>query len=110
MENGMCEVVFIDSTGRETRVKAEDGETLMAVAIRNGIDGIVAQCGGALACGTCHCYIEQPHLDLLPPPSEEEATMIEFVMEPTVNSRLSCQILASSVVDGMRVIVPDSQH
>ncbi|MFT4000048.1 MAG: 2Fe-2S iron-sulfur cluster-binding protein [Rhizobium sp.] len=108
--NTMCEIVFIDSAGRETRVRAEDGETLMAVAVRNGIDGIVAQCGGALACGTCHCYIEQPHLDLLPPPSEEEAAMIEFVMEPTANSRLSCQVLANAVVDGMRVVVPDSQH
>ncbi len=106
----MCEIVFIDSAGRETRVKAQEGETLMAVAVRSGIDGIVAQCGGALACGTCHCYIEQPHLDLLPPPSEEEATMIEFVMEPAPNSRLSCQVLASNVVDGMRVVVPDSQH
>lgn len=106
----MCEIVFIDSAGRETRVHAQDGETLMAVAVRSGIDGIVAQCGGALACGTCHCYIEQPHLDLLPPPSEEEATMIEFVMEPAANSRLSCQILASQVIDGMRVVVPGSQH
>ena len=106
----MCEIVFIDSGGRETRVKAQDRETLMAVAVRSGVDGIVAQCGGALACGTCHCYIEQPHLGLLPPPSEEEATMIEFVMEPAPNSRLSCQILASSVVDGMRVVVPDSQQ
>ncbi|KAA1180188.1 2Fe-2S iron-sulfur cluster binding domain-containing protein [Rhizobium tropici] len=106
----MCEIVFIDSAGRETRVEAQDGETVMAAAVRSGIDGIVAQCGGALACGTCHCYVEQPHLDLLPPPSEEEAAMIEFVMEPAANSRLSCQILASSVVDGMRVVVPDSQH
>lgn len=105
----MCEIVFIDSAGRETRAQAQDGETLMAVAVRSGIDGIVAQCGGALACGTCHCYIEQPHFDLLPPPSEEEATMIEFVMEPAANSRLSCQILASQVVDGMRVVVPGSQ-
>lgn len=106
----MCEIVFIDSAGQEKRVSAENGETLMAVAIRNGIDGIVAQCGGALACGTCHCYIDQPHLDLLPPPSEEEAMMIEFVMEPAANSRLSCQILMSSVSDGMRVVVPDNQH
>ncbi len=106
----MCEIVFIDSSGRETRVKAQDGETLMAVAVRSGVAGIVAQCGGALACGTCHCYIEQPHLGLLPPPSEEEATMIEFVMEPAPNSRLSCQILASGVVDGMRVVVPHSQQ
>ncbi|NLR97650.1 2Fe-2S iron-sulfur cluster binding domain-containing protein [Rhizobium sp. P38BS-XIX] len=106
----MCEVVFVDSAGREKRVKAETGETLMAVAVRNGIDGIVAQCGGALACGTCHCYIDEPHLNALPPPSEEEAMMIEFVMEPNPSSRLSCQILMSDVTDGMRVVVPDSQH
>ncbi|ENN88662.1 2Fe-2S ferredoxin [Rhizobium freirei PRF 81] len=106
----MSEVVFVDSAGRETRVSAEDGETLMAVAVRSGIDGIVAQCGGALACGTCHCYIDEAHLDLLPLPSEEEADMIEFVMEPKANSRLSCQILMNGVTDGMRVVIPDSQH
>ncbi len=106
----MSEIVFVDSAGRETRVNAEDGETLMAVAVRSGIDGIVAQCGGALACGTCHCYIDEAHLDLLPPPSQEEADMIEFVMEPKPNSRLSCQLLMSAATDGMRVIVPDNQH
>jgi len=82
----------------------------MQGATANGVDGIVAECGGSCACATCHCYVEERRLADLPPPSEAECGMLENVAaERRPNSRLSCQIKADAALEGLVISLPDRQ-
>jgi 2Fe-2S ferredoxin len=102
-------VRFLSAEGREREVDAPVGLSLMETAKQHGILGIVAQCGGACACATCHVYVDRDWLDRLPPPEDMEAGMLESARGPRDNSRLSCQITMTSALDGLRVTVPDAQ-
>ena len=105
----MPKITFIEPSGSETVVDLPEGWTLMQGATSNGIDGIEAECGGSCACATCHCYVES-HADQLTPPSEGEQTMLANVAgERRENSRLACQIKATSAMDGMVVRLPRQQ-
>jgi len=102
-------VRFLEPDGRERVVDAPVGVSLMETAKQHGIAGIVAQCGGACACATCHVYIDRAWVHRLPPPEDMEAGMLESAWEPRDNSRLSCQITMTTALDGLRVTVPDDQ-
>jgi len=107
----MPRVVYIDAAGHETEVEAEAGASLMQTAVGNGIDGIVGECGGSLACATCHVVVEPDWLSKLPPVSDMENEMLDFAAtERQPGSRLSCQIVASAELDGIRVTMPESQY
>lgn len=106
----MPKITFIDPDGRTLAHEGEEGLSLMEVAVRNGVPGIEADCGGACACATCHVYVDQEWFEKTGGPSENEASMLEFASEPQATSRLSCQIRVSRDLDGLVVTLPFSQH
>ena len=101
-------IIEFDGTSHEVIVN--EGCSVMRAAIDNGIDGVTAECGGALACATCHVLVDPEWLDRLPEPTEAEEDMLQFVYsEQSDNSRLSCQIAMSDELNGMTVRLPESQ-
>ncbi len=105
----MPDIVFVQADGVRRAINAPVGITLMEAARQHGIQGIVAQCGGACACATCHVYIDRRWLGRLEPPEEMEQGMLESAWEPRENSRLSCQVHLTAALDGMEVVVPARQ-
>lgn len=106
----MYRVTFIDADGQATELAAQQGQSVMSVAVANGIDQILAECGGSCACGTCHCYVDDAWTDRLSPPDDSEQGMIECLMNPTIRSRLSCQLKMSEALDGLVVHLPREQY
>jgi 2Fe-2S ferredoxin len=104
----MPKITLIGSNGTATQVDPKAGYTLMEVAVDNDIAGMVAECGGACACATCHVYIDQASLERLPPMSDMEDAMLDSAADRRANSRLSCQIEVSDMLDGMEVTVADN--
>jgi 2Fe-2S ferredoxin len=102
-------VAFIEPDGRRLEVAARAGISLMEVAKQHGVAGIVAQCGGACACATCHVYVEPGWLGRLEPAEDMELGMLESAFEPRPNSRLSCQIPITPALDGLEVRLPRRQ-
>ncbi|WP_434403884.1 2Fe-2S iron-sulfur cluster-binding protein [Sphingobium sp. DN12] len=87
------------------------GENLMRAALNEGLDGMVGECGGGLACATCHCYVEEDWADRLPAPAQTELDMLECTAsERRPSSRLGCQIIASDALDGLVVHLPAAQY
>jgi ferredoxin, 2Fe-2S len=105
----MPRIVFTEPSGARREVDAPVGVTLMEVARQHGVQGVVAQCGGACACATCHVYIDAAWLGKLGPREEMEEGMLETAWEPRDNSRLSCQVHITADLDGLRVTVPQRQ-
>jgi ferredoxin, 2Fe-2S len=105
----MPKVTFIEHSGREHVVEAEVGETLMEAAIKHGVPGIVAECGGACSCATCHVYVEESWREATGEPSEMEEDMLDFAFDVRGSSRLSCQIRISSAHAGLVVRIPEHQ-
>jgi ferredoxin, 2Fe-2S len=106
----MPKIVFIEPVGARREIDAPIGITLMEVARQHGIQGVVAQCGGACACATCHVYIDPAWLAKLEPREDMEEGMLETAWEPRENSRLSCQVHVTADLDGMQVTVPRQQR
>jgi 2Fe-2S ferredoxin len=106
----MPKIVFIEPGGARREIEAPLGITLMEVARQNNIRGVVAQCGGACACATCHVYIAASGLTKLEPREEMEEGMLEMAWEPRTNSRLSCQVHITADLDGLEVTVPERQR
>jgi len=106
----MPKIVFIEHDGKRREIDAPLGITLMEVARQRGVAGVVAQCGGACACATCHVYLDPAGLAKLPPPEDMEQGMLETAWEPQPNSRLSCQIHITPAIDGLEVTVPARQR
>ena len=96
--------------GTVHRIEAAEGESLMQAALRNGVEGIVAECGGECSCATCHVYVDERHYDMLPPPGDAESDLLDFVAaERKTTSRLSCQIKLVAQLDGIAVTIPERQ-
>ncbi|MEX2352859.1 MAG: 2Fe-2S iron-sulfur cluster-binding protein [Gammaproteobacteria bacterium] len=106
----MAHIKFIAADGKETEIDAENGISVMIAAVNNGIDGIVAECGGAASCATCHVIVDPEWYDKLPAPESIEKDMLEFAAEPSETSRLSCQIKVTDEIDGLVVRLPESQY
>jgi 2Fe-2S ferredoxin len=104
----MPTLVFLFGNGKPQRCATADaGETVMRAAVRAGIPGIDAECGGGCSCGTCHVYVAPDWLARLPKPQDEELAMLEFTQAPrTEASRLSCQLWVSDDIDGLVLTVP----
>jgi ferredoxin, 2Fe-2S len=105
----MAKITYIDSEGTSRSVEAENGSTVMENAIKNGIPGIEAECGGACACATCHVYVDEAWRGKTGEPSPMEEDMLDFGFEVKPNSRLSCQIKVSDELDGLIVRTPARQ-
>lgn len=106
----MAKITYISHDGTERTVEAKNGESVMEAAIKNSIPGIDADCGGACACATCHVYVDDAFLEKAGTQEEMEKSMLDFAENVKPNSRLSCQIKVSDVLDGLRVTTPESQH
>jgi 2Fe-2S ferredoxin len=105
----MPKVTYIEPDGTPREVEARPGATLMETAVDNDVEGIVAECGGACSCATCHVYVDEQWLEKLRPPDAQEDGMLDCVIERRANSRLSCQIELTDELDGLLVQVPESQ-
>ena len=106
----MPKITYIAFDGTETTVEAKEGMSVMQTAVNNGVDGIVAECGGACSCATCHVHVDQEWFDKLPEAQSMEKEMLDFVMSPQPTSRLSCQIKVTAELDGLVVNTPESQY
>ena len=106
----MPKITYIAFDGTETVVDAKEGMSVMQTAVNNGVDGIVAECGGACSCATCHVHVEEEWFDKLPEAQNMEKEMLDFVMSPQPTSRLSCQINITAELDGLVVHTPESQY
>ena len=82
----------------------------MEVAVNNGVDGIVAECGGACACATCHAYVDAAWLDKLPPMDDMEDSMLDAAYKRRDTSRLTCQIEITDELDGLVIEVADNEN
>ena len=105
----MPKITFIDKDGVSKTIEVENGLSVMEGAIQNDIPGIDADCGGAMACATCHVYVEEKWLDKLPKTEEAEVDMIDMAHEPKKNSRLSCQLIITDELEGLIVTTPEKQ-
>ena len=105
----MPKITFNDNLGNSKTIEVENGLTVMEGAIQNDIPGIDADCGGSMACATCHVYVEEKWLNSLPKAEEAEVDMIDMAYEPKKNSRLSCQLIVSDELDGLIITTPAKQ-
>jgi 2Fe-2S ferredoxin len=105
----MTKIRFIAADGTNYDVEAENGTTVMENAIRNGVPGIEAECGGACACATCHVYVDDAFMEIVGEPEPMEEDMLDFAYDVRATSRLSCQIRVRDELDGLTVTVPERQ-
>jgi 2Fe-2S ferredoxin len=105
----MPKITYKDKDGNSKIIEVENGLSVMEGAIQNDIPGIDADCGGAMACATCHVYVEENWFNKLSKAEDAEIDMIDMAYEPKKNSRLSCQIIVSDELDGLEVTTPEKQ-
>ncbi|HZH12269.1 MAG TPA: 2Fe-2S iron-sulfur cluster-binding protein [Microvirga sp.] len=105
----MIKITFIDAEGTARTVDAEEGSTVMETAVRNGVPGIEAECGGACSCATCHVYVDEEWEAVTGQPQPMEEDMLDFAFDVRPNSRLSCQIRVRPELDGLVVRTPIRQ-
>ena len=102
-------VSFVLVDGRRERHPVALGDTVLDCALDNGVVGLVGQCGGACNCSTCHCYVDSPWLERLPPMIDDERALLEYAWHRRHNSRLACQISMTPALDGIVVRMPERQ-
>ena len=106
----MAKITYKDHEGGSRTIEVENGLSVMEGAIQKDVPGIDADCGGSMACATCHVYVEEKWLDKLPKVEDAEVDMIDMAYEPKKNSRLSCQLIVSDELDGLTVTTPAKQN
>ena len=105
----MTKITYIENNGKEHTVDVQNGLTVMEGAVQKDIPGIDADCGGSMACATCHVYVKDDWYNKLDEKSEGEDDMIDQAYDPKKNSRLSCQITVSDKIEGLIVHLPEKQ-
>ncbi len=105
----MPKIIYKDFSGNRKTIEVPNGLSVMEGAVRNNISGIDADCGGSMACATCHVYVKEEWLNKLKKMENGEQDMIDMAYEPKKNSRLSCQLIVSDELDGLEVITPLKQ-
>ena len=105
----MCIRDSIEHNGKTHTIDVAEGLSVMEGAVQNNIPGIDADCGGSMACATCHVYVKEEWLDKLPVKEDGEEDMLDMAFEPKNNSRLSCQLTVSDELDGLEVNIPSKQ-
>ena len=105
----MPKITYNDFQGNSKTIEVDNGLSVMEGAIQKDIPGIDADCGGSLACATCHIYVEDRWFDKIPKAEDAENDMIDMAFEPKKNSRLSCQIIVNDELDGLEVTTPKKQ-
>ena len=105
----MPNIKYIEHSGESHVIDVPNGLSVMEGAVQNNVPGIDADCGGSMACATCHVYVKEEWFNKLPQKEEGEEDMLDLAFEPKKNSRLSCQILVSNEIDGLVVDLPEKQ-
>ena len=105
----MAKITYVTHDNQIHTVEVKNGLTVMEGAVQNDIPGIDADCGGGMACATCHVYVKEDWFDKIPPKEDGEEDMLDMAFEPKKNSRLSCQITISNELDGLIVNIPSKQ-
>jgi len=105
----MPKITYIKNSGNSQTVEVANGLSVMEGAVQNDIPGIDADCGGGMACATCHVYVKEEWFDKLAKKEDGEEDMLDMAYEPNKFSRLSCQVLVSDELDGLVVRIPLKQ-
>ena len=105
----MAKITYISHDGKKNVVEVSTGFSVMEGALQNNIRGIDADCGGSMACATCHVYVSENWINKLEKIHDAEKDMLDMAFEPKKNSRLSCQIIVSDDLDGLEVTTPIKQ-
>ena len=105
----MTKITYIEHSGKKHTIDVQNGLTVMEGAVQNDIPGIDADCGGSMACATCHVYVNDEWYNKLDEKTEGEDDMIDQAYDPKKNSRLSCQITVSDKIEGLVVRLPEKQ-
>ena len=105
----MPKVTFTDHKGDSKTIEIDNGLSVMEGAVQQNIPGIDADCGGSMACATCQVYVDDNWYEKIPKAEDAEIDMIDMAFEPKKNSRLSCQIIVTDNIDGLKVTTPEKQ-
>ena len=105
----MPKIIFNTHDNKTHTIEVQNGLTVMEGAVQNDIPGIDADCGGSMACATCHGYVKEDWFPKLPNKETGEDDMLDQAYEPKANSRLSCQITVSDELNGLVVHLPEKQ-
>ena len=105
----MPKITYIEHKGKTHTIDVSNGLTVMEGAVQNDIPGIDADCGGSMACATCHVYVKEEWFDKLKKKEDGEEDMLDMAYEPNKFSRLSCQLIVSDELEGLVVNLPEKQ-
>ena len=105
----MTKITYIEHNGKSHTVEVAKGLTVMEGAVENNISGIDADCGGGMACATCHVYVKEEWFNKINKKSEGEDDMLDQAYKANKYSRLSCQISVTDDIDGLIVNLPEKQ-
>ena len=105
----MPKITYIEHDRKTHTIEVANGLSVMEGAVQNNIPGIDADCGGSMACATCHVYVKEEWFNKLPKKEDGEEDMLDMAFEPKKNSRLSCQLVVSDELDGLVVSIPSKQ-
>jgi len=105
----MPKITYIEHSGKTHTIEVANGLSVMEGAVQNNIPGIDADCGGSMACATCHVYVKDEWFNKLTKKEDGEEDMLDMAFEPKKNSRLSCQLMVSDQLDGLVVNLPEKQ-
>ena len=105
----MAKITYIEHSGKSHTIEVQNGLTVMEAAVQNNISGIDADCGGSMACATCHVYVKEEWFNKLPKKEDGEEDMLDMAYEPRKFSRLSCQLTVSDELEGLVVNLPVKQ-
>ena len=105
----MPKITYIEHNGKSHTINVANGLSVMEGAVQNNIPVIDADCGGSMACATCHVYVKEEWFDKLPKKEDGEEDMIDMAYEPNKYSRLSCQLTVSDELEGLTVKLPEKQ-
>ena len=105
----MAKITYVEHSGKHHTIQVQNGLTVMEGAVQNNIPGIDADCGGSMACATCHVYVKEEWFNKLPKKEDGEEDMLDMAYEPNKFSRLSCQLTVSDELEGLVVNLPAKQ-
>ena len=105
----MAKITYIEHSGKSHTISVDNGLTVMEGAVQKNISGIDADCGGSMACATCHVYVKEEWFNKLPKKEDGEEDMLDMAYEPKKFSRLSCQLTVSEELEGLVVQLPEKQ-
>ena len=105
----MAKITYVEHTNKKHIVEVPNNMSIMEGAVQNNIPGIDADCGGSMACATCHVYVDEKWFNKLEKKDEGEEDMLDMAYQPNKFSRLSCQLIVSDELDGLILRIPSKQ-